>query len=1101
MKKKILLTLMLSILMMTGLLAQSFTITFEGTSNRPTQIESYELSVGARPGAPTQVGFFKFRDVLWGQPAVYTSSIIFKKMSPITTNSVIKFDYRFVKEDNTTLPFVVGHNYLKASVSTNGFSWSEITAADGKINNGNHTNSATMASHTINIGAYAGQTNCRFKFEVSRHTTDPVSFFDIDNIFFGEGTPGDPEEPNDSPVEITPSALDFGIVNVPNNVSKTVIIKNVSTGNITMTNGTFTSGNANTTAAEFGWTVVSGSPTLAPGQSVGISVKLTPRSDGPKKATLLVSNSTGTPFNVELTANSDDLSISMADNITIDFEGSTAIPVEIKNLEGFTSPGVQNNTQGNTGNFLSGGILAPFGGGSGGTFNGYINFKPMRDITATSGLKFRYKFRTWVGDNVALQLAANHNYLVTQASTNNGVTWVALDQINSTNHTNSNVMAERIINIGAYANKTVIFRLQVNRKDESIAFDIDDIFFGEIPATPIATLTPTALNFAKVDLNSSVSKELAIKNTGGGILSIVEGNFVGADANEFEWVYVSGPTEIPAGQSLVVEVNFTPLTAGIKDATFVILSNLDEAINVPLTGEGYDPFIYLPLTLDFENTTVPDEIKYNNMGLTNNSAHNVGSGIFLTASLQSTSDNGYIQFRAMKDITDTSVITFDYQFLAMGFGPNGPLTLASNHNYFVAMVSTDGVNFTPIAGNDAKINSTNHTNSAIMANHTINIGAYAGQTTFFRFEVIPHSSQSYYFDIDNIKFENVYDITIPAGSGATDLIVLADKNVELQFMEPNSAGFTVDVSMIDFLPAIGTGLPETVDSFLPRYWVIDSSVPNPGTYNITFDLEGLTTDYNLVRFFKRANSSADWEDVVADLHAILTLAGSKVTISGLDSFSEFVPGIDSTLPVTLASFNAVQTNNNFAQINWVTASENNVLGYNIYRAETKEQNAAIRITPTMIEALNAAAGASYSYVDNEVEFEITYYYWLETNDFDGTSEMVGPVTVKINGDNEHGIEEVLLGNQLFANYPNPFNPSTSISFSIAEPQAVTIDVYNLKGQLVKRVFDKQVNEINVKHNVVWNGQDSNGRSVASGVYFTIMKAGNQRFTNKAVLMK
>ena len=92
-------------------------------------------------------------------------------------------------------------------------------------------------------------------------------------------------------------------------------------------------------------------------------------------------------------------------------------------------------------------------------------------------------------------------------------------------------------------------------------------------------------------------------------------------------------------------------------------------------------------------------------------------------------------------------------------------------------------------------------------------------------------------------------------------------------------------------------------------------------------------------------------------------------------------------------------------------------------------------------------------------------------------------------------------NQLFANYPNPFNPSTSISFSIAEPQAVTIDVYNLKGQLVKRVFDKQVNEINVKHNVVWNGQDSNGRSVASGVYFTIMKAGNQRFTNKAVLMK
>ena len=210
---------------------------------------------------------------------------------------------------------------------------------------------------------------------------------------------------------------------------------------------------------------------------------------------------------------------------------------------------------------------------------------------------------------------------------------------------------------------------------------------------------------------------------------------------------------------------------------------------------------------------------------------------------------------------------------------------------------------------------------------------------------------------------------------------------------------------------------------------------------------------------------------------------------------------NATLPVTLASFTAIQTSNNLAQISWVTASESGVLGYDIYRAETNEQATAIRITATMIEALNAANGASYSHIDNEVEFDVTYYYWLQTNDFNGISEMVGPVTIRISTDEDHEIEELLLGTNLLGNYPNPFNPSTTISYSVAKPQVVTINVYNLKGQLVRKVLDKNVDEVNVKHSVVWNGNDSNGRSVSSGTYFTVMEAGNKRFTQKIVLMK
>ncbi|MBI9032556.1 T9SS type A sorting domain-containing protein [bacterium] len=210
---------------------------------------------------------------------------------------------------------------------------------------------------------------------------------------------------------------------------------------------------------------------------------------------------------------------------------------------------------------------------------------------------------------------------------------------------------------------------------------------------------------------------------------------------------------------------------------------------------------------------------------------------------------------------------------------------------------------------------------------------------------------------------------------------------------------------------------------------------------------------------------------------------------------------DDTLPVTLSSFSAIQTSTNLAQINWITASESGLLGYNLFRAETNNQDDALRVTATMIEATNSATGANYSYLDTEVDFDIDYHYWLQTNNFDGHVEMFGPVTIKISTNEDNDIDEMLLGTQMFANYPNPFNPSTTISFSVAESQVVTIDIYNIKGQLVKHVFNDKVSEVNTKQSVVWNGRDSDEHNVASGIYFTIMKTGNKRFANKSILIK
>ena len=89
--------------------------------------------------------------------------------------------------------------------------------------------------------------------------------------------------------------------------------------------------------------------------------------------------------------------------------------------------------------------------------------------------------------------------------------------------------------------------------------------------------------------------------------------------------------------------------------------------------------------------------------------------------------------------------------------------------------------------------------------------------------------------------------------------------------------------------------------------------------------------------------------------------------------------------------------------------------------------------------------------------------------------------------------------ELNGNYPNPFNPVTNIAYSIKEAGKVTLQVYNVKGQLVKTLVD-DVRETG-NYTVTWNGRDNTNKSVASGVYFYKMKAQNYNNTKKMILMK
>ncbi|HOD55618.1 MAG TPA: FlgD immunoglobulin-like domain containing protein, partial [Candidatus Cloacimonadota bacterium] len=88
---------------------------------------------------------------------------------------------------------------------------------------------------------------------------------------------------------------------------------------------------------------------------------------------------------------------------------------------------------------------------------------------------------------------------------------------------------------------------------------------------------------------------------------------------------------------------------------------------------------------------------------------------------------------------------------------------------------------------------------------------------------------------------------------------------------------------------------------------------------------------------------------------------------------------------------------------------------------------------------------------------------------------------------------------LKGNYPNPFNPVTTIAYDIEKDAHVSIDVFNVKGQKVRTLVNDRLTA--GSHTIQWNGTDDNGKNVGSGIYFFNMKSGKYTSTRKMILMK
>lgn len=208
------------------------------------------------------------------------------------------------------------------------------------------------------------------------------------------------------------------------------------------------------------------------------------------------------------------------------------------------------------------------------------------------------------------------------------------------------------------------------------------------------------------------------------------------------------------------------------------------------------------------------------------------------------------------------------------------------------------------------------------------------------------------------------------------------------------------------------------------------------------------------------------------------------TFSGVGTFN------NGPLPVELVSFSANVVKDN-VELTWKTATELNNFGFEIERSIRNED-------PPKAEGIrnwdkigfikgsgNSNSPKEYSFTDRAVATG-NYFYRLKQIDHDGTFKFSGIVEVSIN--------QIPNTYSLNQNFPNPFNPSTTIQYDIPKNSLVKISVYDVLGEEIKLLVNEEINPGH--HEIVFDG-----RQLVSGIYYYTISAGGFNQSRKMILMK
>ena len=324
-------------------------------------------------------------------------------------------------------------------------------------------------------------------------------------------------------------------------------------------------------------------------------------------------------------------------------------------------------------------------------------------------------------------------------------------------------------------------------------------------------------------------------------------------------------------------------------------------------------------------------------------------------------------------------------------------------------------------------------------------------------------------DFWDINWWNIDDVYIQSGnpqimgsiSGTLELsggegdITQCEIEAGSFIVHPNNSG--------NYILPLEVGTYDVTASLTGYEFSIQSDVevlPNEDT-NVDFTLTFMEQPYNLTADVTDNNVELNWE-----IPVLLSVSNQADIVKNTDKRKETKSNAEVSSAFTRNARNdRIQT------------------GYRIYRDDEE------------IAMINDVG--IFTYTDEEVEngdyeYHVTSVY--ETGE-SGSSNIV-EVTVDFTD-----AEEVLIPaiTALVGNYPNPFNPTTTINYQLSKASNIEIVVYNLKGQKVRTLLDSQKSA--GYHNAMWNGRDNSGNSVSSGIYFYEMKTEDYSDIRKMILLK
>jgi hypothetical protein len=230
--------------------------------------------------------------------------------------------------------------------------------------------------------------------------------------------------------------------------------------------------------------------------------------------------------------------------------------------------------------------------------------------------------------------------------------------------------------------------------------------------------------------------------------------------------------------------------------------------------------------------------------------------------------------------------------------------------------------------------------------------------------------------------------------------------------------------------------------------------------------------------------TGDWpqsvttDDFNEDGHADLAVANENS-----DNVSILLNTTDPFSP-TMLSYYLCSSIGDGIEVSWFLSEAGLFMDFLVYRRE--EGSGKLR-------PIDADIGRSgeffYRFVDNNIEPGLSYRYRVDVSDEDGRRTLF----------ETEAVTAPIRSLSLNQNYPNPFNPSTTISFVLQEKEHVNLSIYDVDGKLIKALLDEALSD--GFNEVTWDGTDTAGSQVSSGVYLYRLKAGKTTLTKKLMLLK